>query len=88
MQAIARLIINIWTPDDYRRFLKIATRSGPGRIARTAFWPPPPYFRQYPCKGGHMSSTRNPGRVAGFLYLLLAVAGPIRILYIPSKLFV
>jgi hypothetical protein len=35
-----------------------------------------------------MSSTRNPGRVAGFLYLLLAVAGPVRILYIPSKLFV
>jgi Domain of unknown function (DUF4386) len=35
-----------------------------------------------------MSSTRNPGRVDGFLYLLLAVAGPIRILYIPSKLFV
>jgi Domain of unknown function (DUF4386) len=35
-----------------------------------------------------MSSTRNPGRVAGFLYLLLCVAGPIRIIYIPSKLFV
>jgi hypothetical protein len=35
-----------------------------------------------------MNSTRNPGRYAGFLYLLLAVAGPIRIVYIPSKLFV
>jgi hypothetical protein len=35
-----------------------------------------------------MSSTRNPGRVAGFLYLLLVIAGPVRILYIPSKLFV
>jgi hypothetical protein len=35
-----------------------------------------------------MSSTPNPGRVAGFLYLLLAVAGPVRIVYIPSKLFV
>jgi hypothetical protein len=33
-------------------------------------------------------SSRNPGRVAGFLYLLLVIAGPIRILYIPSKLFV
>jgi len=31
-----------------------------------------------------MSSTNNPGRVAGFLYLLLAVAGPVRIMYIPS----
>jgi len=31
-----------------------------------------------------MSSTRNPGSVAGFLYLLLAIAGPIRILYPPS----
>ena len=35
-----------------------------------------------------MSSTRNPGRVAGFLYLLLVVFAPIRLIYIPSKLFV
>ena len=35
-----------------------------------------------------MSSTRNPGRVAGFLYLLLVVIGPLRLIYIPSKLFV
>ncbi len=32
--------------------------------------------------------TQNPGRVAGLLYLLLVVAAPIRVLYIPSKLFV
>lgn len=35
-----------------------------------------------------MSSTRNPGRVAGFWYLLLIVFGPLRLIYIPSKLFV
>jgi hypothetical protein len=35
-----------------------------------------------------MTSTRNPGRVAGFLYLLLVLAGPLRLIYIPSKLFV
>ena len=35
-----------------------------------------------------MSSTRNPGRVAGFWYLLLVVIGPLRLVYIPSKLFV
>ena len=35
-----------------------------------------------------MSTTRNPGRVAGSLYLLLVVFGPIRLMYIPSKLFV
>lgn len=35
-----------------------------------------------------MSSTKNPGRVAGFLYLLLVVAAPLRLLYIPSALFV
>jgi hypothetical protein len=35
-----------------------------------------------------LSSTHNPGRVAGFLYLLLVVAGPMRLIYIPSKLFV
>jgi hypothetical protein len=35
-----------------------------------------------------MSSTRNPGRVAGFLYLLLVVFAPLRLIYIPSKLFV
>lgn len=35
-----------------------------------------------------MSSLRNPGRVAGFWYLALTVLGPIRLMYIPSKLFV
>lgn len=35
-----------------------------------------------------MTSTRNPGRVAGFLYLLLVVFGPLRLIYIPRKLFV
>jgi hypothetical protein len=35
-----------------------------------------------------MSSTRNTGRVAGFWYLLLVVLGPLRLIYIPSKLFV
>ena len=35
-----------------------------------------------------MSSTRNPGRVAGFWYLLLVILGPLRIIYIPNKLFV
>ena len=35
-----------------------------------------------------MSTTHNPGRVAGFLYLLLVVIGPLRLIYIPSKLFV
>jgi len=35
-----------------------------------------------------MSSTRNAGRVAGFLYLLLVVFAPLRLIYIPGKLFV
>ena len=35
-----------------------------------------------------MPSTRNPGRVAGLWYLLLVFVGPIRLIYIPSKLFV
>jgi Domain of unknown function (DUF4386) len=35
-----------------------------------------------------MSSTHNPGRVAGILYLLLVVVAPLRLLYIPSTLFV
>ncbi len=35
-----------------------------------------------------MTSTRNPGRVAGFLYLLLVVLAPIRLMYIPSTLIV
>ena len=34
-----------------------------------------------------MRSTNNPGRVAGFVYLLL-LAAPVRLIYIPSKLFV
>jgi hypothetical protein len=35
-----------------------------------------------------MSSTRNPGRVAGFWYLLLVVLAPYRLIYIPSTLYV
>jgi hypothetical protein len=35
-----------------------------------------------------MSSTHNPGRVAGLWYLFLVFGGPIRLIYIPSKLFV
>jgi len=35
-----------------------------------------------------MSSTHNPGRAAGFLYLLLVIFAPVRLIYIPSKLFV
>ena len=35
-----------------------------------------------------MSSTRNPGRVAGLWYLILCVLGPVRLMYIPDKLFV
>jgi len=35
-----------------------------------------------------MSLTRNPGRDAGFLYLILVVFAPYRLIYIPSKLFV
>ncbi len=35
-----------------------------------------------------MTPTRNPGRVAGFWYLLLVLSGPLRLIYIPSKLFV
>jgi len=35
-----------------------------------------------------MSSTHNPGRVAGLWYLLLVLVGPLRLIYIPTKLFV
>src|SRR5207253_8259979 len=38
--------------------------------------------------GGHMSSVRNPGRVTGLWYLLLVLLGPLRLIYIPNKLFV
>lgn len=35
-----------------------------------------------------MPGTHNPGRVAGFWYLLLVLLGPLRLIYIPNKLFV
>jgi hypothetical protein len=35
-----------------------------------------------------MRSTHNPGRVAGYWYLLLTVIAPLRLIYIPDKLFV
>lgn len=36
----------------------------------------------------NMRALQNPGKVAGFWYLLLIVLGPLRLIYIPSKLFV
>jgi hypothetical protein len=35
-----------------------------------------------------MTSTGKNARIAGFLYLLLAIAGPLRLMYIPNTLFV
>lgn len=35
-----------------------------------------------------MNPTRNPGRIAGLWYLLLCLLGPLRLMYIPTKLFV
>jgi hypothetical protein len=35
-----------------------------------------------------MRMARDPGRVAGLWYLLLIIVGPLRLIYIPSKLFV
>jgi len=35
-----------------------------------------------------MNATRNPGRVAGLWYLALTILGPLRLIYIPNKLFV
>jgi hypothetical protein len=35
-----------------------------------------------------VSATRNPGRTAGLLYLLLVVLAPYRLLYVPGRLFV
>jgi Domain of unknown function (DUF4386) len=39
-------------------------------------------------KGEPMISLKRNARVAGILYFLLALAGPVRIMYIPAKLFV
>ncbi len=35
-----------------------------------------------------MTSTSKNARIGGFLYLLLVIGGPLRLMYIPSKLFV
>lgn len=35
-----------------------------------------------------MRTSRNPGRVAGLLYLSIILIGPLRLIYIPNKLFV
>lgn len=35
-----------------------------------------------------MGLPHNPGRVAGLWYLLLSILGPVRLMYIPGKLFV
>jgi Domain of unknown function (DUF4386) len=44
---------------------------------------------QHSCnQGSEHELDRNPGRVAGLWYLVLVVLGPLRLIYIPSKLFV
>src|SRR6202521_5440740 len=35
-----------------------------------------------------MSSTKNPGRFAGLLYLLMSIPGAFALIYVPSKLIV
>jgi len=35
-----------------------------------------------------VNTTRNPGRVVGLIYLVLAILAPIRLMYIPNKIFV
>jgi hypothetical protein len=35
-----------------------------------------------------MNAFRNPGRIAGLWYLLIVLIGPLRLIYIPAKLFV
>jgi hypothetical protein len=35
-----------------------------------------------------MNSTKETARVAGFVYLLLTIIAPLRLMYIPNKLFV
>src|ERR1035441_4736587 len=62
---------------------KEATRSLPAThpscpLPRILLNPIPP--------GGTMP--RNPGRVAGLWYLVLVLLGPLRLIYIPTKLFV
>lgn len=44
-------------------------------------------LRQNPMEKS-MLAVRNPGRIAGFWYLLLILLGPLRLIYIPNKLFV
>ncbi len=39
-------------------------------------------------RGTLISHPRNPGRIAGLWYLLLVLLGPLRLIVIPSKLFV
>jgi len=46
-------------------------------------------FHQIPSnKRGHMSSTKNPGRFAGLLYILMSIPGFFAMVYVPSKLIV
>jgi hypothetical protein len=48
---------------------------------------PPPFLNHAPARRTH-DLNPQPRRVAGLWYLLLVLAGPIRLIYVPSKLFV
>src|SRR5713101_6096716 len=52
------------------------------------FSPAPPYLRLTSHKRGHMNSTKNPGRFAGLLYVVMSIFGFFAMVYVPSKLIV
>src|SRR5260370_16134668 len=46
-------------------------------------------YNKAPCNnGGTMSSTKNPGRFAGLLYVLMSIPGFFAMVYVPGKLIV
>jgi hypothetical protein len=49
---------------------------------------PPTYLRLNPHKEDKMSSTKNPGRFVGLLYVLVSIPGAFALVYVPSKLIV
>jgi hypothetical protein len=47
-----------------------------------------PFTRLLTNMGGNMSSTKNPGRFAGMLYILMSIPGFFAMVYVPSKMIV
>src|SRR5579859_74790 len=79
--------IRMWVPSLLVRFLcRPNPLSGASRLLSSGYISPA--HRARPHQEQTMTPLSKQARIVGFFYLLLAFVGPVRLIYVPTKLFV